>query len=240
MTDTAPRTGLRPLPVEAVLLDAGGVLLDLDYDYLRRLIEARHRDVSVVELSREEARARAEVERLVREGGSVGEAWREYFGFILHGVHVPAARHEAIIDSLWEAHHRIGLWTTPCPGALETVAELKRRGFRLGVVSNAEGRVAQDLDGAGYRGMFETVVDSCLVGVQKPDPAIFRIALERMGLRADRTVYLGDLPAVDVAGSRAAGLSPVLLDPHDLYPGADAPRLRSIQELPDLIDLVAV
>ncbi|HVQ35234.1 MAG TPA: HAD hydrolase-like protein, partial [Candidatus Bathyarchaeia archaeon] len=58
------------------------------------------------------------------------------------------------------------------------------------------------------------------------------IALERMGLEPERTLFLGDVPAVDVAGARAAGLTAVLLDRHDLYGDVDAPRLRSITELP--------
>src|SRR6185369_3755546 len=101
---------------------------------------------------------------------------------------------------------RVGLWTVAVEGALETVRDLKRRGYRLGVVSNAEGRVERDLIGAGYDGFFETVIDSSVVGVEKPDPAIFRLALERLGASPDGTVFLGDVPAVDVEGARAAGI----------------------------------
>ncbi len=100
------------------------------------------------------------------------------------------------------------------------------------MVSNAEGRVELDLDGAGYAGLFDTVVDSHVVGVEKPDPEIFRIAMERMSVTPDGSVFVGDVPAVDIAGARAAGLTAVLLDRHDLYPAIDVPRLRSISELP--------
>lgn len=222
--------------IEAVLLDAGGVLLDLDYGYLRRLIGSRFGDVTVAALSRAEANARREVERMVREGGSVGAAWRDYFHIILGQVHVPALEHETIIDSLWEAHQRVGLWTVAVDGALQTVTELKRRGFRLAVVSNAEGQVARDLDRAGYEGLFDTVVDSHLVGVEKPNPAIFRFALERLQVGPEQAVYLGDLPAVDVAGARGAGVRPMLLDRHDLYPDVDVTRLRAIEELPGILE----
>ena len=144
----------------------------------------------------------------------------------------PAGEVEGTIDALWETHQRSGLWTRAIDGAPQTLRALRQAGFRLGVVSNAEGRVARDLDNAGYGALFETVVDSHLVGVEKPDPAIFRIALERMGIDPRATLFLGDVPAVDVAGAKAAGLRPVLLDRHDLYPDLDVPRLRSITELP--------
>src|SRR5262249_51318149 len=104
-----------------------------------------------------------------------------------------------------------------------------------GVVSNAEGRVERDLDGAGFAGLFDTVVDSHLVGVEKPDPRIFHIAIERMNADAARAIFLGDVPAVDIVGAKAAGLTPVLLDRHELYRGVEAPRLRSIAELPGWI-----
>ncbi len=223
--------------IEAVLLDAGGVLLDLDYGYLRRLVNARKHDIPEQDLSQAEALARREVNRDVREGGNVSSLWREYFHTILGTVGVPATEHEAIIDSLWDAHQRVGLWTKAIDGARETVVELKQRGFRLGVVSNAEGRVARDLDNAGFDGMFETVVDSHLVGIQKPDPEIFRIALDRMGkLVPESVVFIGDVPAVDVVGATAAGIAPVLVDRHDLYADIQAPRLRSVSELIGFLD----
>ena len=226
----------RPAKVETVLLDAGGVLLDLDYDYLRRLLAARGCVVSKDELAVLEARARVEIEHRVRDGGRVGEAWRDYFRSILGRAHVPVDHHESIVDSLWEAHHRVGLWTVAIPGAVETVRGLRRRGYRVGVVSNAEGRVETDLASAGFEGLLETVVDSHHVGIEKPDPGIFAIALERLGSRAESTIFVGDVPAVDLDGARAAGIFPLLLDRHDLYPKVDAPRLRRIHDLRDWLD----
>jgi len=214
-----------------VLFDAGGVLLDLDYAFLKRLLEARHVATTILDLSASESLARTAIDRRVREGGRTSEAWRDYFRILLTRVGAPPESTEEIIDTLAEAHQRVGLWTVAIEGAVATVRALKDAGHRLGVVSNAEGRVERDLDGAGYAGLFDTVVDSHVVGVEKPDPEIFRIAMERMSVAPETVVYLGDVPAVDVAGARAAGLTPLLLDRHDLYASADVPRLRSIAEL---------
>ena len=228
-----------PERVETVLLDAGGVLLDLDFKYVRRLIEPRLEPstpaIDEAQLGRLEARARQEVQRQVQAGGRMRDAWRDYFHIILGGVHVPVAEQAGIIDSLWEAHRRFGLWTVAIEGAPQAVAELRRRGLELGVVSNAEGRVAMDLDSAGFEGMFTTVVDSHVVGVEKPDPRIFEIALERLGAVSGTTIYLGDVPAVDVEGANSAGITPVLVDLHGLYPSIDVRRIDSIRELPALL-----
>ncbi len=221
----------RPSRVDTVLLDAGGVLLDLDYAYLRRLLDARGHAVGEAALARAEALARSEVDRRIRDGGRAVNVWRDYFQVLLSHAGAPVAIREPIIDALWDAHQHVGLWTAPIPGALDAVREIKLLGFRLGVVSNAEGRVERDLSAAGYDGLFGAVVDSHLVGVEKPDPAIFRIALERLGATPETAIYLGDVPAIDVEGARAAGIAPVLLDRFDLYPAAEVPRLRAPAEL---------
>jgi putative hydrolase of the HAD superfamily len=72
--------------------------------------------------------------------------------------------------------------------------------------------------------------------VEKPDPQIFRIALERMDARAESAVFVGDVPSVDVVGARAAGLIPILLDRHDVYADVQERRLRSIRDLPALLE----
>ena len=219
--------------VTTVLFDAGGVLLDLDYAFLKRLLEARHVATTVAELSASEAIARTTIDRRVRGGGRTSEAWRDYFRVLLTRVGAPPERTEEIIDTLDEAHQRVGLWTVAIDGAVAAVRTLKNSGHRLGVVSNAEGRVERDLEGAGYAGLFETVVDSHVVGVEKPDPEIFRIALERLGVGPETAVFVGDVPSVDVVGARSAGMTAVLLDRHGLFAAVDVPRLRSIAELPD-------
>ncbi len=235
MTNERSVDPLLPDPLDAVLLDAGGVLLDLDYAYLRRLIRINDSEVTEVDLARAEAAARQEFNRHVTGGGTVGEAWRDYFHVLLERVGIAMTRRDAIIDSLWEAHQRFGLWTVPIEGGPDTVKILLRNGHRLGVVSNAEGQVARDLDNAGYRDLFEIVVDSHVVGVEKPDPAIFQIAIEKMKVRPEATIFVGDVPSVDVAGARAAGITPILLDRYDLFVDWDVIRLRTTRELADLL-----
>jgi putative hydrolase of the HAD superfamily len=218
-----------------VLLDAGGVLLDLDYAFLKRLLDARHVATTVTDLSISESIARTTIDRRVRDGGRSSDAWRDYFRILLTRVGVPPEWTDEIIDTLAEAHERVGLWTAPIEGAIETVTRLRASGYRLGVVSNAEGRVERDLAGAGFGGLFDTVVDSHLVGVEKPDPRIFHIALERLGTPAATAVYLGDVPSVDVIGARAAGVAAVLLDRHDLYTDTPGTRVASIRDFPAVL-----
>jgi len=81
------------------------------------------------------------------------------------------------------------------------------------------------------------VVDSAVVGVSKPDPAIFRIALDALGVPPSRTVlHVGDSLRYDVTGALAAGLQPVHLDPNGFCPAPDGHRhIRALAELAGIL-----
>jgi putative hydrolase of the HAD superfamily len=103
--------------------------------------------------------------------------------------------------------------------------------LRLVVVSNSDGTVEDGLASLGLRELVHGVVDSAVVGAEKPDPAIFRYALDLAGTEPDRTLHVGDLFSVDVLGARAAGLHAVLLDPYGDWDDVDCPRAPDLQSL---------
>ena len=115
--------------------------------------------------------------------------------------------------------------------ASETLAGLRARGIATGVVSNADGRVEAMLGALGLAPHLEVVLDSHLEGVEKPDPEIFRRALARLDRPAARTLYVGDIYSIDALGARAAGLTPVLLDPLGGYADADCATIARLPEL---------
>jgi putative hydrolase of the HAD superfamily len=85
------------------------------------------------------------------------------------------------------------------------------------------------------RAGLEFVVDSQLVGVEKPDPRIFHLALAKLGLSAARAVYVGDIRSVDEAGARATGMHFVLIDPFGDYAPPGQLAVRRLEELPALL-----
>jgi HAD superfamily hydrolase (TIGR01509 family) len=91
------------------------------------------------------------------------------------------------------------------------------------------------LERLGLARFFDVVLDSHLEGVEKPDPRLFALALERSGGRAETTLHVGDFYWIDVRGARNASVHAVLLDAADLYPDADCPRVRSLGELADAL-----
>ena len=108
-------------------------------------------------------------------------------------------------------------------------------GVKLVVVSNANGKLKVLFERLGLARRFDVMLDSFEEGVEKPDPRLFQIALEKSGARREETLHVGDLYHVDVQGARAAGLDAVLFDPADLYAGFDCRRIRSLGELPGIV-----
>ncbi len=121
-----------------------------------------------------------------------------------------------------------------CPAAgCHVLAELRARGYRLGLLSNRDKaeRLHELLAQMELGPYFDLVLASGEVGIRKPDPGIFRAALERLGASAERAFYVGDNYWADVVGARQAGVTPVLLDPHHLFPEAGCLTLERIEEL---------
>jgi putative hydrolase of the HAD superfamily len=158
----------------------------------------------------------------------------------VHGVpdeHLDDAR--AI---LLEEFERGDVWIREIDGVRAALRALAALGLQLAVVSNADGTVEQQLrdDGIGQVGPgdgveFAVVLDSRVVGVAKPDPAIFRLALDAMGVAPEHTLHIGDTPAADVEGARAAGIHPVLVDPFDHHGDLDCVRVRHLDDLVALL-----
>jgi putative hydrolase of the HAD superfamily len=94
----------------------------------------------------------------------------------------------------------------PLEGVAETLASLRGRGLELAVVANWDCALAEHLERLGLAQYFSAVVTSAQAGAAKPDPAIFRTALDRLGVAASRAVHVGD-DRVDEVGATAAGLA---------------------------------
>lgn len=139
-------------------------------------------------------------------------------------------------EALRELHRADHLWTHVQEGAADAIRRVTGLGFRAGVVSNADGRVEALLRALGLADLVEFVIDSHAVGVAKPDPRIFRMGAERLGLRPEECLYVGDLYAIDVLGARAAGLMPLLLDPFDRFSEWDVERIATVADLPGWLE----
>ncbi len=96
--------------------------------------------------------------------------------------------------------------------SIVVLAELKQRGLKLAVISNWDYSLHRVLASLSLSGFFDVVIASLEEGVEKPDPALFRLALERLGVSAEEALHVGDDPLDDVEGARRVGMKALLLD----------------------------
>lgn len=228
-----------PSDIEAVLFDAGGTLVSLDYAFIADAARRRGFDVDAAALPRADARARLAIDDFRRADGRVegsDDSRRfTYFATLLGAVGVAGEALSELVEELERAHEGRNLWRLPLPGAADTLRGLRARGVHTAVVSNSDGRIEAVLGAAGLAEHLEVIVDSHLEGIEKPDPEIFARALARLGLGAERAVYVGDIYSIDALGARAAGLAPVILDPTGSYGDLDCAKIASLAELLDAI-----
>jgi putative hydrolase of the HAD superfamily len=227
----------------AILLDAGGVLVFPQPGLLLPPLRTAGLSPDIASLERAHYHAMV-VQDLASTPPAAGTWWRDYLVGYLAACGVAEDRCDALAAEVATAT-RGHAWTHVGTGVTAGLRALAALGLPMGVVSNSDGTVqaelrrlgvcyapdGQDPAAAGVR--VGVVVDSAVVGVAKPDPAIFTIALDALGVPASRTVlHVGDSLRYDVAGALAAGLQPVHFDPYGFCPAPDGHRhVRGLADL---------
>jgi putative hydrolase of the HAD superfamily len=169
--------------------------------------------------------------RSERDGGSLADSFRSV-----------GATDELLPDLLDLRRKAFREVAVPREGALETLRELRERGFRLGMISVCSEEVAEVWEETPFAGLLDSTVFSCSVGLRKPDPAIYRLALEELGVEPADAVFVGDGANDELAGAERVGMEAILI----LRPGQDEPyweeaygwqpRITSIPEVLELVD----
>lgn len=223
---------------DAVIFDAGGVFVLPDPTVIAPLLAPFGGSIDL-ELHRRAHYAGMAAKSRV---DAVEADWQVYNETYVATIGVTADM-AAIAATLLGRTRSADLWRYPIAENVNAIGELAARGVPMSVVSNAAGQIEWVLEWSGVcqRGegplvAMRTIIDSDVVGVAKPDPQIFEFALvEHSETPRDRILYVGDSVSMDVNGSRAAGLVPVLIDPFDDHDAADSARVKSVADLIKLI-----
>jgi putative hydrolase of the HAD superfamily len=226
-------------PIEAVLVDVGGVLVLPDHD---RMVGAFERAGMHVDRDRLDRAHYAGVAALTefREGDR--EVWAAYNRAYARACDAPADALEDVVEHLLNEFATGEVWSRIVHGSVDALRRLGALGVRLAIVSNADGNAEQRLAddavcqvGPGRGATVGAIFDSTVIGVAKPDPRIFEMALEELAVPAAHAIHVGDTPGADVDGARAAGVRPILVDPYDFHSDLDVERVSSIVDVVDLV-----
>ncbi len=160
--------------------------------------------------------------------------WHDVYGIFLRDLGIDGR--EGLIDRVYEGFTDLTNYRL-FDDVRPALDRLRDAGLELGVVSNFEAWLEQLLEELGVIGYFDVRVISGAEGMEKPDPRIFRLAMDRAGVRPEQSVYVGDNPEFDVDPAAAVGMLPVLIDRRDRFPDAPGLRITSMEELPGVLGL---
>jgi HAD superfamily hydrolase (TIGR01549 family) len=225
-------------PFDTICLDAGGTLVWPNWERVRDALAAQGITVETASLAAADPRVRRSLDEqhLIASSTDQSRAW-SFFDSVLTiaGVELtPGARRA--LSHVEEYQRTMNLWEHVPEFVVPSLVELRRRGYKLVVISNANGTVRQAFRRLGLFDLVDVIVDSAEQGFEKPDRRLFDAALRIAGAERSRALHVGDIYHVDVTGARAAGLTPVLVDEAGLYADADCHRITSIAELPALLE----
>lgn len=111
---------------------------------------------------------------------------------------------------------------TPHRGVLDALAQLKAEGYGIGLITDCSSELPDLWPSTPFAPLVDVAVFSCQVGVRKPDPKIYRLACQRLGVALQNCLYIGDGGSRELTGAAAVGMQPLLLrvpyeDVHDAY-----------------------
>ena len=167
--------------------------------------------------------------------------WTDYYSFALRPIapDMPREQIESAGSALYDWYGKPAQWE-PFPEVIDALEATHARGLVQGVVSDWGSDLLPILHAHEITARMDFVVASAVVGSSKPHRDIFLYALGRAGVEAHETVYVGDSYLADVLGSRSAGLHPVLIDRDGNAPKIDAPVVRALTQVLDVVDALDV
>jgi FMN phosphatase YigB (HAD superfamily) len=227
----------------AMLFDSGGIFLLPQHERVVGAFARAEVDVPAHRLDDAHYHAATTFSTDVDVDADWAGSWRTYLEAYVDACDLGDVDRDEVHRHLDSEFADAALWLSVVPGCREGLEAIAATGVSLGVVSNADGIMGARLAeleilqvGPGIGTEVGCVIDSGAVGVMKPDPRIFELALDALGVEAADSWYVGDMPAFDVVGARRAGLRPFLMDPLSLHLEADYDRIASLSELAELIE----
>ena len=226
------------MPLKAVLFDAGNTVMLINYAVVAEALIEEGFDVEEAGVREAEYRARVRLDPILaqRHSTEAPKIFQTYIRFVCEGLGMEwGAATERAFRRIAEYNREHNLWNQPNPQAPAVLERLQSLDLAVGMISNSDGSIERMITKEGLAPYFRFVLDSRVVGVEKPDPRIFQMALERGGARPDEAVYIGDLYSIDVVGARAAGMDAILLDPAGLWGHVDCPKVKDLLEAADIV-----
>ncbi|MGA2022859.1 MAG: HAD family hydrolase [Candidatus Sulfotelmatobacter sp.] len=177
-----------------------------------------------------ERRTKTEFDQGMQSGRVDHGFWWIFHSYLLDDLDEAASGRDGLVQRLVENTQNSANWDQILPGTRAGLDRIRQK-FRIAVISNADGKIERVLSRCGIADCFESITDSGIVGFEKPRPEIFEAALKTMKVRAEESLYVGDVYSVDYIGATNAGMQALLFDVAGAYRDRHEPRVESLAQL---------
>ena len=218
--------------IKALFFDVGNTLLFPSPDRMLRALHERQIFPSPELLRAIERKTKREFDGLGESSHTVDHGfWNIYYSHLLNELGI---QDDSICSELVSCTRISANWCDIRPHTREVLERLGRK-YPLGVISNADGKIAEILGRCGIADCFKTITDSGIVGKEKPHPAIFDAAVRSLGVTPEESLYTGDVYSVDYLGATRFGMQAVLFDVAGAYKDDGLPRVESLEQLESML-----
>jgi putative hydrolase of the HAD superfamily len=219
--------------IKVIFFDVGNTLLFPNLERIHAPLRERGIEIEQDRLRCLERRIKNEFDALMTADGNHDRSfWLMFYSQLLNDIDF--SNDLALRDRLVNSIRDSGNWDQIRPGTrhrLECLGEI----YGIGVISNADGRIADVLGRCGIADCFLSITDSGVVGYEKPHPEIFRQAMATLDAKPEESLYVGDVYSVDYFGATGAGMQAVLMDVAGAYKERGVARVESLEELETLL-----
>jgi putative hydrolase of the HAD superfamily len=221
---------MSPRP-NAIFFDVGNTLLFPNRDVILRPLHGRGVRPTIEQWHSIERKTKKEFDSQMRSGTVDHGFWHLFYTHLLGELGIDD---DSLRNTLTDSTRVSANWCVIPPGTREILDRLGRQ-YRIGVISNADGKIAEVLTTCGIADCFRTITDSGIVGYEKPHPAIFEAALRELNARPEESLYVGDGYSIDYVGATNAGMQAMLLDVSGAYRETSHSRVESLKELEEKV-----
>lgn len=222
---------------EAIFFDLGGTLLYPDYPFVKFEFLKHGKNLDEETFLRAISIAGKRLDSFMKTTITTDSSRAPiYAKYILEECGWTEKPEDFVENIIVPRHKEVNFWNYLLPGTNELLEVLKTR-CRIAIISNSDGRAEKKAIQYGLINNLEFVIDSFIEGVEKPDPEIFLIATNRMGLKPEKCMYVGDIFSIDAVGAKNTGMIPVWIDRTKEQEIEGVITIYSIFELKELMQI---
>ncbi len=219
--------------IHFIFFDVGNTLLFPNRDRIHAPLTQRGITPDPELLRDLERRTKNQFDSMMAQDGTTDHSfWRMFYTQLLAEI---GLQDDSLRDQLVASIRNSANWDQIRPGTREQLEQIGAN-HKIGVISNADGKIEDVLHRCNIAGCFRTITDSGLVGYEKPRPEIFHHALKSLHAAPNESLYVGDVYSVDYLGAIGAGMQAILMDVPGAYRDRGLPRVDTLPQLQVMLD----